>query len=154
MKANHAVVIGSGIGAMPPDFARKAALLVMIRLAERMENLRGPVRLYDIVYELGVNEMELRPVLARLKVAGFVVEASDPAGSPTDCELFLTRAADQISVEAIFATVDERRVRRTYDRRIGSLLSRLQQGEKSLLRGETLRDLVVGGAAHRTRAQL
>jgi membrane protein len=145
---------GAKPGAIPPDFARKAALLVMIRLAERMENLRGPVRLYDIVYELGVNEMELRPVLARLKLAGFVVEASDPAGSPTDYELFLARAADQITVEAIIATVDERRVRRSYDRRIGSLLSRLEQGEKNLLRGETLRDLVAAGAPHRSRAQL
>jgi membrane protein len=145
---------GAKPGAIPPDFARKAALLVMIRLAERMDNLRGPVRLSDLVYELGVNEMELRPVLARLKIAGFVVEAVDPTGSPTDYELFLARAADQITVEAILTTVDERRVRRTYDRRIGSLVSRLEQGEKNLLRGETLRDLVAGDSAHRARAQL
>jgi membrane protein len=144
---------GSKPGIMPPDFARKAALLVMIRLAERMENLRGPVRLYDIVYELGVNEMELRPVLARLKNAGFIVEASEPTASATDYELFLTRSADQITVEEILSAVDERRGKRTYDRRIGSLFSRLEQGEKNLLRGETLSDLI-GGGSHRTRVHL
>jgi membrane protein len=139
--------------AMPPDFARKAALLVMIRLAERMENLRGPVRLYDIVLELGVDEVELRPLLARLKNAGFIVEASEPTASATDYELFLARSADQITVEEILATVDERRTRRTYDRRIHGLLLRLEQGEKSLLRGETLSDLIASGT-HRARAHL
>jgi membrane protein len=133
---------------LPPDFSRRAALLVMIRLAERMMGLRGPVRLDDIVRELGVSAVALRPVLGRLKGAGFLVEGRAEPGTEGEGEMLLSRAPRQITVEAILAAVDERRRSRTYDRRVRRLLSRLEHGEKSLLEGETLSDLVTSRTEH------
>ena len=44
------------------------------------------------MHELGVSETQLRPVLARLKNAGFVAKGKDQSDGANDYELLLCRA--------------------------------------------------------------
>lgn len=138
---------------LPPDFVRRAGLLVMIRAAEKMMKRRESVTVHDIVRELGISESTLHPILRRLKGAGFIVEGKTDIWSEGDYELLLCRAPSDISVEEILDLLDDRRMRRAYDWRIRKLLARLDHTEKSVLKGETLGDLV-GGGTHHTRAHL
>jgi membrane protein len=127
---------------LPPDFARRAALLIMIRLGERMMNRRGPVMLRETMRELGVSEAALKPVLHGLKSAGFIAEGKPETTNPENYELLLARAPDEVTIDAILASVEQPGPRRAYDRRIATLLSHLAENEKSSLKGQTLRDLL------------
>lgn len=136
-----------------PEFIRRAGLLVMLRVGERMMDRRGPVTIHHFMRELGIGETELESVLRPLKSAGFLVEGKTDPWSEDDYELLLRRAPGEISVEEILDAVEQWRSARVYDWRIKNLLTRLEHGKRNLLKGETLRDLILN-ETHRARPSM
>ena len=62
-----------------PGFIRVAALTIVFRAAERMQQRAGaePCTIHGIANELRVPELTLRPIVERLKRGGIVIEATD-----------------------------------------------------------------------------
>ena len=131
----------------PQDFARGAALLTMLRLAERMMNRRARVSADSIAGELGVAQETLTPVLSRLKDAGLVVEAQDRRSESQHPGLFLARDPGLISLAEVIQHAHAVGEVRVSDPRVQSAIHLLTERESEILQPLTVRDLLGEGSA-------
>ena len=119
------------------DFARYAALLVLLRLADRFSDKRQTVNQVTLAEELGLPIHEVELLIEKLKGTGYVIEAvGQHHGS--DMSLFLTVDPAQIKLgDALRDLFTDS----WSDPRISRLLVDLEEAEVKRLNSVTLRDL-------------
>jgi membrane protein len=122
------------------NFTRYAALLILVRLAERSANVVPTVTAESLAAELRVPASELIPIIDAFKKHGLVVECSSEYVSQTG--LFLALDPAVINLGDVMQRLAEDR---TGDRRVADLLDYLHQLEVRRLNTITLRDLHNGG---------
>jgi membrane protein len=131
-----------------PDFIREAALLVMVRVGERLLNRRNVVTSESLAQELGIAESTLTPLLERLKHSGLLVEGQADNLRELGRGLFLTRDPSSLTIDQILsASCGRGETRATDDPRIVKLLEQLDHKEVELLGSVTLRDLLADNEA-------
>lgn len=84
--------------AIGPEFVRRAVILTLMRLGQRMIGQGQPVTAGSISYELGVSEDTIAPVILRLEQAGLVAEAEVNEAIKESHELLLTRTPERIQI--------------------------------------------------------
>jgi membrane protein len=124
------------------NFTRYAALLTLLRLAERFSNRRQTVTLETLASELRMRPVELIPLIEGLKQIGLVIESS--ADHTARGGLFLSLDPAQIKLGDAFRGLE---MDTWGDQRIADLLGQLRQAETRQLESITLRDLQQGGNA-------
>jgi membrane protein len=124
------------------DFDRRAVLLVLMRIGERMTAAGDPVTAGTIAHVLGVSEERIVPIVRRLEEAGILARAETRRGSRETHELLLTRSPANILLsEALeYAGSDDHRL----EGRVEQMLSRIEEVEKNALRDTTVADLLGG----------
>jgi membrane protein len=122
------------------NFIRYAALLILLRLAERSTNSRQTVTAENLAAELRVPVSELTPVIDAFKKNGYVIECSGEYATNAGLFLALDPAVIKLS-EVIHKLATDR----SGDRRITDLLCYLIEVETRHLDTLTLRDLQNGG---------
>jgi len=134
--------------AQTPDFTRSAALLVMLRIGERLMNRRDMVTSESLAQELGIAESTLTPLLERLKMSGLLVQGEAANQREHGQGLFLTRDPAILSIDQILSAASGRgEPSATDDPRVVNLLERLDHKAAELLGSVTLRDLLAGDLA-------
>ncbi len=124
-------------------FGLEAALLVMVRAAERMRVRDGSFTLRSAARELGVTPDELEPIVARLKSANLLVESGSNLPDRFDRELFLRCDPNTITLAEIAKlSGEESDAPGCVDRRINSVLRAVACAQQSMLSSVTLRDLL------------
>src|SRR5271170_1571633 len=122
------------------DFARYAALLVLLRLADRFSDQHQTVNQMTLAGELGVSLHEIVQLIEKLKETGYVVEAP---GHHTRAETSLLLTLDPRQIKLGDALRDL--LTDTWNEpRIGRLLVKLEDEEIKRLNLVTLRDLQKG----------
>jgi membrane protein len=122
------------------DFARYAALLVLVRLADRFFDKRNVVNQLTLAGELGLPVNEVERLIDKLKETGYVVEAAGHHGA-SETPLFLTLDPGEIKLgDALRDLLTDS----WSDPRIGRLLDQLEDAEVERLDSITLRDLQQG----------
>jgi membrane protein len=124
------------------DFWRAAALLTMLRLAERMRNQRTCVGVDSIAGELGVDKQVLLPLLGRLKEAGLIVEVRDARSDTPHQGLFLARDPSLISLAEVIRHASSRCAQRVREPRVQSAIRMATQCESEALKTLTVRHLL------------
>jgi membrane protein len=124
------------------DMARAAALLMMLRLAERMTNRREHVDADAIAGELGVAPEALVPIVDGLKSAGLIIDVRDRQGEARRQGLFLARDPGLISLAEVLEHAGVTGSATVRDPRVLRLLRLGLQGEKEVLAPLTVRDLL------------
>lgn len=131
-----------------PNFVRAAALMIMIRLGERMMGHRGIVTIESLASEFGVDHTPLRTIVHRLREAGLAVEGKDDDESGAGTGLFLGRDVADITVDDILReSGTQTHALAVGDRRLVVMLDRLAAVEKEILGSMTLGELLAGSAA-------
>jgi membrane protein len=133
---------GFNLDQRSPNFLRAVALLIGLRLAERMRGVVATVNSDSLSSELGVTELALTPILKRLMDAGLVVEAA--AGEATT-GLFLAREPSRVSIHQWFeaAGAASRQIAHG-DERVMAVLRHVNHGESKMLGSITLEQLLDG----------
>jgi membrane protein len=122
------------------NFARYAALLTLLRLAERFGNRHLMVTVETLASELHIAPAEVSPLIEGFKQNGFVIESSGDHTSPTG--LFLSADPGAITLGAAFRVLE---TDNWGDQRISDLLGNLRAAETRHLDSITVRDLQQGG---------
>jgi membrane protein len=122
------------------NFTRYAALLTLVRLAERSANLVPTVTVESLASELRVPASELTPIIDAFKKHGFVIECSSEYVSQTGLFLALDPAVIKLG-DVIKRMAQDR----SGDRRVADVLHYLHELEVRHLDTITLRDLRNGG---------
>ncbi len=104
-------------------FKRFAVVLIVMRIAERMRNLRGPVTPDSLAKELGITKNALGMTLGNLIKSGLVIEAVEGQDAEDDRGLFLSRDPATITL---------------YD----ALVEKVESSEREILTHVTVADLV------------
>jgi membrane protein len=124
------------------NFTRYAALLTLLRLAERFSNRRLTVTLETLASELRMLPAELVPLIEGLKQIGLVIESA--ADHTARGGLFLSLDPAQVKLGEAFRGLE---MDSWGDQRIADLLGQLSAVETRQLDSITLRDLQQGGDA-------
>jgi membrane protein len=122
------------------NFARYAALLTLLRLAERFGNRHLTVTVETLATELRIAPAEVTPLIEGLKQSGLVVETSADHGRAAG--LFLSADPASITLGEAFRGLEKDS---WGDQRISDLLGRMREAETSQLDSITLSDLERGG---------
>jgi membrane protein len=128
-----------------PAFARFASLFILLRIAEHMRNLRGPVTPASLAKELKVAKGSLLSIVAKLEQCGLVIESSAASDGARERGLYLCRDPatmtlyDALSCIGVEGELHDRR-----DQRLSALLENLERRERELLSNLTLADLLAG----------
>ncbi|SRR5579875_163395 len=122
------------------DFTRYAALLTLLRLAERSANILPAVTAASLASELRVPVSELIPLIEQLKKHGFVIECSNEY--PGQTGLFLALEPAVIRLAEVMKRLG---AERSGDRRVADVLHYLHEVEIRHLETMTLCDLRTGG---------
>lgn len=128
-----------------PGFTRIAALTIVFRAAERMQQRAGaePCTVHGLANELRVPEMALRPIVERLKHGGILIEATDATSFfDRGLGIFLTRDSGKILLAEVLGCLENNVVMTGGDERIAALLQSASAAEHELLGGMTVMDLV------------
>lgn len=121
------------------NFTRYAALLVLLRLAERFTNKQRTVTVETLASELRMLPAELKPLIEELKQIGVAIESS--GNDNARAGLFLSLDPAQIGLAEVFRGLE---IDTWGDQRIADLLGLLQEIETRQLDSITLRDLQRG----------
>jgi membrane protein len=124
------------------NFTRYAALLTLLRLAERAANRKLTVTVETLASELRVPTSELAPLVEGLKQLGLVIESSGDHSSRSG--LFLALDPSAIKLGEAFHGLE---MDAWGDQRIADLLGYLREVENRGLDSLTLRDLLAGADA-------
>lgn len=124
------------------NFTRYAALLALVRLAERFTNKRLTVTADTLAAELRVPATEVTPLIESLKLIGLVIESAENHAARSG--LFLSLDPGAIKLGEAFRGLE---MDSWGDQRIADLLGALREVETSHLDSITLRDLLEGGDA-------
>ena len=128
----------------PPDFTRRATLLILARIGARMVNDSHSVTAGGIAHELGVSEERLLPILTRLEDAGILARSLTQRGSKSSQELLLTRSPRMVLLSEALSSVEK------YDHptepRIDAMMDKMMESEKNTLRDATVLDLIETGS--------
>jgi membrane protein len=124
------------------NFTRYAALLALLRLAERFTDKHLTVNNETLASELRVPPAELRALIDGLKQTGLVIEVAGDHAVKTG--LFLTLDPAKIKLSDAFGGLE---TDSWGDQRIAGLLSALGEAERQRLDSITLRELQQGGDA-------
>ena len=124
------------------NFTRYAALLALLRMAERFSNKHQTVTLETLASELRMRPAELEPLIEGLKQTGLVIESMGDH-KPSQ-GLFLTVDPAQVKLSEAFRGLE---MDTWGDQRIAGLLGQLREAETRQLEPITLRDLQHGGPA-------
>jgi membrane protein len=128
--------------AIPPGFTRRAVLLTLMRIGERMTGGSEAVTLGTIAHELGVTAEQASPIIQRLEETGIVAEVEARVGSKPSHELLLTRSPELLRVsDALEAAT---RTDHPMDRRVERMVDKIKDVERAALQDATVLDLVSG----------
>jgi membrane protein len=126
--------------AIPPGFTRRAVLLTLMRIGERMTGGSEPVTVGTIAHELGVSEEQVTPVIERLEETGILAEVEARIAAKPSHELLLTRSPELLLIsDALeYATKSSHPM----EARVERMISKIEDVEKAALRGATVLDLI------------
>lgn len=124
----------------PPDFTRRATLITLMRIGERMVNDTGSVTAGSIAHELGVSEERLLPILIRLEEAGILARSLTQRGSKQSNELLLTRSPRMVSLSDALGAVEKSP--HIIEPRVSALLDRMSETQRTALNDATVLDLL------------
>lgn len=124
------------------DFDRRAVLLMLMRIGERMTGKGEPVTTGTIAHVLGVSEERIAPIVMRLREAGIVAQAETRIRSRESHELLLTRSPAKILISEAMenAGTNDHRL----EGRVEQMLDRIEEVERNALRDTTVADLISG----------
>jgi membrane protein len=124
-------------------FKRFAVVLIVMRIAERMRNLRGPVTPDSLAKELGITKNALGMTLGNLIKSGLVIEAVEGQDAEDDRGLFLSRDPATITLyDALAFAGLESDLEVSIEPRLGELLEKVESSEREILTHVTVADLV------------
>jgi membrane protein len=134
-----------------PGFARRAALLTLIRVGERMAHEGEPATAAVIAHELGVSEEQIGPIIERLVRAGILAHAQSRHAAKTTHELLLTRSPRLVRVSDALEAVEQ--PDHVVEPRVDGLLGQITRSERESLGGTSVLELIGAsdGAAHADR---
>jgi membrane protein len=128
-----------------PGFIRIAALVIVFRAAERMQQRAGaePCTVHGIANELRVPEMTIRPIVERLQRGGIVIEVTDSTSLfNRGGGIYLTRDSSKILLAEVLGCLESAATIPGGDPRITALLQSVLSAEHELLGAMTVADLV------------
>jgi membrane protein len=131
--------------ALAPGFARRAALLTLIRIGERMARGGEPATPAAIAHELGVSEEQMAPIIDRLKRAGILADAQSQHGSNAAHELLLTRSPRLVQVSDALEAVEKQE--HPVEGRVEGVLGAITRGERESLGATSVLELISGNEA-------
>ena len=126
--------------AIPPSFTRRAVLLTVMRIGERMTGGSEPVTVGTLAHELGMAEEQVSPIVQRLEETGIVAEAEARIGSKPSHELLLTRSPELLLISDALACAT--RTDHPMDPRVERMIGKIEEVEKATLRDATVLDLI------------
>ena len=125
---------------IPPGFTRRALLLTLMRIGERMTGGFEPVTVGTIAHELGVSEEQVSPIIQRLVETGIIAEAEARVGSKPSHELLLTRSPGLVLISEALESAT--RTDHPMDPRVERMIGKIEEVEKTILRDATVFDLI------------
>lgn len=131
----------AGVIASSLEFARYAALLALVRAAERFADPKLGVTPRTLAAELGLSEHEIAPIIHRLKINGLVIEARDEGDGAAPGGLFLSVDPARVPLGDLLRTLESGKAPEGSEPRIAALLSLVGELESEQLDCLTLSDL-------------
>jgi membrane protein len=138
------------VEARSPEFVRVTALLIAVRVGERMLGQRETVTRQGIANELGAGEHAVGAIVDSLKHGGLIVEGRAEGKDDAGGGLLLARDLASTTVDQVLTCAEAHTVRtRVGEPRIAGLLERIDRGRADALGGLTLAALLTSEDAAR-----